>query len=159
VTVCASWGSALLWHSINKILLYLNARRRLNVMWGMVTWLQGYSLKYAYAFISNGCEVYVTYNSKCIWNFHFWPWGIFARTWPLLKILWHFCKQCWEVQIMLPKKCHLIDYVFCHVIWNEIHFRYVLAYLKGIQDVGVFVSAVCFNFDVFRSNRLCLSVI
>jgi len=28
------------------------------------------------------------------------------------------------------------------IVHNEIHFWYVLAYLKGIQDVGVFVSAV-----------------
>jgi len=40
----------------------------------------------------------------------------------------------------------------------EIIFLYVLAYLKGIQDVGVFVSTEIFNFDIFRSNRSCLSV-
>jgi len=28
------------------------------------------------------------------------------------------------------------------IVHFEIHFWYVLAYLKGIQDVGVFVSAV-----------------
>jgi len=28
------------------------------------------------------------------------------------------------------------------IVHFEINFRYVLAYLKGIQDVGVFVSAV-----------------
>jgi len=34
----------------------------------------------------------------------------------------------------------------------------VLAYLKGIQDVGVFVCFhSIFNFDIFWSNRCCLS--
>lgn len=41
------WGPALLWHSVNKILFYLNTRTRLKVMWDMVTWLQGYSFKYS----------------------------------------------------------------------------------------------------------------
>jgi len=45
------------------------------------------------------------------------------------------------------------------IVHFEINLWYVLAYLKGIQDVGVFVSAVFFNFDIFRSNRSCLSVI
>jgi len=45
----------------------------------------------------------------------------------------------------------------------EINFWYVLANFKGIQDVVVF-SCSCrfrsiFNFDIFRSNRSCLSVI
>jgi len=31
---------------------------------------------------------------------------------------------------------------FKGIVHFEIHFWYVLAYLKGIQDVGVFVSAV-----------------
>jgi len=34
----------------------------------------------------------------------------------------------------------------------------VLAYLKGIQDVGVCFHGI-FNFDIFQSNRCCLSVI
>jgi len=34
----------------------------------------------------------------------------------------------------------------------------VLVYLKGIQDVGVCFHRI-FNFDIFRSNRSCLSVI
>jgi len=42
------------------------------------------------------------------------------------------------------------------VVHFEINFWYVLAYLKGIQDAGVSSS---FNFDIFRSNHLCLSVI
>jgi len=49
--------------------------------------------------------------------------------------------------------------LFKWIVHFEIHFGYVLAYLKGIQYVGVFVSAVVFNFDIFRSNRSCLSVI
>jgi len=35
----------------------------------------------------------------------------------------------------------------------EMNFWYVLAYLKGIQDVGVFVSTVVSIFSIFRSNR------
>jgi len=48
---------------------------------------------------------------------------------------------------------------FKGIVHFEINFWYVLAYLKDIQDVGVFVSAVVFNFYIFRSNRSCLSVI
>jgi len=40
----------------------------------------------------------------------------------------------------------------------EITVWYVLSYLKGIQDVGVCFRR-SFNFDIFRSNRSCLSVI
>jgi len=36
------------------------------------------------------------------------------------------------------------------IVHFEISFWYVLAYLKGIQDAS-------FNFDIFRSNRSCLS--
>jgi len=39
-----------------------------------------------------------------------------------------------------------------------INFWYVLAYLKGFQDVGVFVSIVAILI-FFRSNRSCLLVI
>jgi len=42
------------------------------------------------------------------------------------------------------------------IVGFEINVWYVLSYLKGIQDVGVFS---IFNFDIFRSNRFCLSVI
>jgi len=45
---------------------------------------------------------------------------------------------------------------FKGIVHFEINFWYVLAYLKVIQDVGVFV---CFNFDIFRSNRLCLAYV
>jgi len=45
------------------------------------------------------------------------------------------------------------------IVHFEINFRYVLAYLKGIQDVGVFCFHSIFNFDIFRSNRCCLLVI
>jgi len=45
------------------------------------------------------------------------------------------------------------------IVHFESNFWYVLAYLKGIQDVGVFVSASSFNFDILGSNRSCLSVI
>jgi len=41
---------------------------------------------------------------------------------------------------------------------EEINCWHVLAYLKGIQDVGVFVSTVSILI-FFRSNRCCLSVI
>jgi len=41
----------------------------------------------------------------------------------------------------------------------EIIFWYVLAYLKGIQDVGVFVSAAVSILIFFWSNCSCLSVI
>jgi len=34
----------------------------------------------------------------------------------------------------------------------------VLSYLNGIQDEGVCFHSI-FNFDIFRSNRCCLSVI
>jgi len=43
------------------------------------------------------------------------------------------------------------------IVHFKINFWYILAYLKGIQDVAVFVSS--FNFYIFRSNRLRLSVI
>jgi len=43
------------------------------------------------------------------------------------------------------------------IVHFEIHFSYVLAYLKGIQEVGVFCFHSIFNFDTFRSNRSCLS--
>jgi len=46
------------------------------------------------------------------------------------------------------------------IVHFEINFWYVLSYLKGIQDGGVFVSTIeVFNFDIFRSNRSCLSFI
>jgi len=45
------------------------------------------------------------------------------------------------------------------IVHFEINFWYVLAYLKDIQDVGVFFFHSIFNFDIFRSNRSCLSVI
>jgi len=48
---------------------------------------------------------------------------------------------------------------FKGIVHFEINFWYVLAYLKGIQDVGVFVSTVFFHFNIFWSNRCCLSVI
>jgi len=46
---------------------------------------------------------------------------------------------------------------FKGIVHFEINFCYVLAYLKGIQDAGVFVSAVVSIF-IFLSS-LCLSVI
>jgi len=52
----------------------------------------------------------------------------------------------------------LISYVKV-IVHFKINFWYFLAYLKGIQDVGVFVFRSSFNFDSFRSNRSCLSVI
>jgi len=45
------------------------------------------------------------------------------------------------------------------IVHFETNFWYVLSYLKGFQDVGVFVSLFIFNFDIFRSNRCCLSFI
>jgi len=48
------------------------------------------------------------------------------------------------------------------IVHFEIHFLYVSAYLKGV-DVGVRCRFLCFhsvfNFDIFLSNRCCLSVI
>jgi len=44
------------------------------------------------------------------------------------------------------------------IVHFEINFWYVLAYLKGIQDVGVFVSAV-FSILIFLGQTVCLSVI
>jgi len=37
---------------------------------------------------------------------------------------------------------HLQKYFFKGIVHFEINFWYILAYLKGIQDVGVFVSTV-----------------
>jgi len=45
------------------------------------------------------------------------------------------------------------------IVHFEINFWCVLAYLKGIEDVGVFVSTVVSVFIFFYSNRFCLSVI
>jgi len=45
------------------------------------------------------------------------------------------------------------------IVHFEFNFWYVLAYLKGIQDIGDFCFRSIFNFDIFRSNRSCLSVI
>jgi len=44
------------------------------------------------------------------------------------------------------------------IVHFEIHFWYVLAYLKGIQDVGVFVSAVA-SILIFlgQTVRVCQS--
>jgi len=39
------------------------------------------------------------------------------------------------------------------IVHFEIHFWYVLAYLKGIQDVGVFVSAV-FSILIFLGQTV-----
>jgi len=47
---------------------------------------------------------------------------------------------------------------FKGIVHFEVDFWYVLAYLKGIQDVGVFFFHSIFNFDIFRSNRSCLSM-
>jgi len=60
-----------------------------------------------------------------------------------------------------PFRGYEYDHAECFkgIVNFEIIFWYVLAYLKDIQDVGVFVSAVVFNFDIFKSNRSCLSVI
>jgi len=39
------------------------------------------------------------------------------------------------------------------IVHFEIHFLYVLAYLKGIQDVGVFASAI-FSFLIFLGQTV-----
>jgi len=44
------------------------------------------------------------------------------------------------------------------IVHLEINFWYVLAYLKGIQDVGVFVSTVVLIL-IFLGQTVCLSVI
>jgi len=44
--------------------------------------------------------------------------------------------------------------LFKGIVHFEIHFGYVLTYLKGIQYVGVFVSAVVFNFDILGQTVL-----
>jgi len=44
------------------------------------------------------------------------------------------------------------------IVHFEINFWYVLSYLKGIQDVGVFVSAV-FSILIFLGQTVSLSVI
>jgi len=44
------------------------------------------------------------------------------------------------------------------IVHFEINVLYVLAYLKGIQDVGVCFHSI-FYFDIFQLNRCCLSVI
>jgi len=41
------------------------------------------------------------------------------------------------------------------IVHFEINFWYVLAYLKGIQDVGVFVSAV-FSIWIFLGQTVCV---
>jgi len=48
---------------------------------------------------------------------------------------------------------------FKGIVHFEINFWYVLAYLKGIQDVSVCVSAVVTILIFFRLNCSCLSVI
>jgi len=45
------------------------------------------------------------------------------------------------------------------IVHFEINFWCVFSYLKGIQDVGVFVFTVVSILIFFRSNRSCLSVI
>jgi len=56
--------------------------------------------------------------------------------------------------------CVCFSYSIKGIVHFEINFWYVLSYLKGIQDVAVIVSMhSVFNFDIFRSNRSCLSVI
>jgi len=42
------------------------------------------------------------------------------------------------------------------IVHFEIHFWYVLAYLKGIQDVGVFVSSV-FSILIFLGQTVFVS--
>jgi len=54
---------------------------------------------------------------------------------------------------ILWKSMDAINSLVKGIVHFEINFSYVLSYLKGIQDVGVFVSAV-FSFLIF-----CLSVI
>jgi len=50
-------------------------------------------------------------------------------------------------------RCSALNMTIKGIVHFEINFWYVLAYLKAIQDVGVF------DFDIFRSKRSCLSVI
>jgi len=57
---------------------------------------------------------------------------------------------------MLFKKFFTLD--FKGIVHFEMNFWYVLAYLKGIQDVGLCFCSI-FNFDISRSNCSCLSVI
>jgi len=47
---------------------------------------------------------------------------------------------------MFHKYLYFLIFFIKGIIHFEINFWYVLAYLKGIQDVGVFVSAVVSNF-------------
>jgi len=44
------------------------------------------------------------------------------------------------------------------IVHFEIHFWYILAYLKGIRDVGVFVSAVVSNL-IFLGQTVRVSII
>jgi len=54
---------------------------------------------------------------------------------------------------------HIFEEALKGIVHFEIIFWYILAYLKGIQDVGLFFSHSIFNVYIFRSNRCCLSVI
>jgi len=56
---------------------------------------------------------------------------------------------------MTDSKTLWVMYLIKGIVQFEMNFWYVLAYLKGIQDD--FCSS--FDFDIFRSNRSCLSVI
>jgi len=49
--------------------------------------------------------------------------------------------------------------IFKGIAHLEINFRYVLAYLKGHPRCRCLCFHSIFNFDIFRSNRCCLSVI
>jgi len=71
-----------------------------------------------------------------------------------------FCMGKWQLHLRLLQKkknlCIIIVNVLKGIVHFEINFWYVLAYLKGIQDVSVHS---IFNFDIFWSNLSCLSVI
>jgi len=88
-------------------------------------------------------------SSKCL----FW----IMNNWLCCSLVSDISVQTWVRCLSMEKKRFIRK--IKGIVHSEINFWYVLAYLKCIQDVGVFVSTV-FSIVIFLGQTLfCLSVI